>query len=154
MVEERWRKEKAKKKNEKTRKMWAKIWPPTLKVTELLRQLNLIELLSQLNLIELTQSLSIFFFPFLLRKNHEDEKGRINFHEIFWSGLRIKDSISNFQSKTFVSNFKIPYSKFQILNLKFQVSKSQIPSFKISSCKFSKSQVSKFQVSSSKIPNF
>ena len=45
MVEERWRKEKAKKKKGKRQEKWgAKIWPPTIKATELLSQLSLIEL--------------------------------------------------------------------------------------------------------------
>ena len=40
MVEERGREEKAKNKKEKTRKIGAKIRPPTLKVIELLSQLS------------------------------------------------------------------------------------------------------------------
>ena len=92
--------------------MGAKIRPPTLKV---------IELLSQLSLTKLTQSSP------KKKKNHE-EKGHINFQEFFWSELRIKDPISNskFQSKIFVSKFKIPHYKFQILNLKFHVPKLQV----------------------------
>ena len=47
-----------------------------------------------------------------------------------WSGLRIKDSLSNskFQFKIFIPKLKIPHSKFKF-NLKFQVSKFQIASF-------------------------
>ena len=60
MVEERWMKEKERKKKEKTRKMGAKIWPPTLKV---------IELLSQLSKKKIYFSFSSFlFFFFFLRK--------------------------------------------------------------------------------------
>ena len=61
MVEERWRKEKARKKKEKTRKMGAKIWPPTLKVIELLSQL------SKKNFIFIFLLFFSFFF-FFLRK--------------------------------------------------------------------------------------
>ena len=106
MVEERWRKEKARKKKEKTRKMGAKIWPPTLKV---------IELLSQLSKKKNYFSFSSFLFFFFSKKNHEEEKGRINFQEFFWSGLRIKDSISN-------SKYSNP--KFSIQNFHFQFQNS------------------------------
>ena len=55
-----------------------------------------------------------------------------------WSGLRIKDSLSNskFQFKIFIPELKIPHSKFQI--------QSQVSSFKISNFQIASFQNLKF----------